>query len=80
MDLTIRDIFYWLIDTTIWQLALWLAVIPVIIYTIHFLIELYEQLTTKDDGSEIYGGKLLFWVLVITLWTIIVEGIKLLIN
>lgn len=80
MNLTLRDVFNWLIDTPVWQLALWLIAIPALVLAFSFLIDLHEHLTLKPDGSEKKGGKFQFWVLIIVLWVITVESIQVLVD
>lgn len=80
MDLTLRDVFYWLIDTPIWEVTLWFIAIPAAILAFSFLVDLHAYLTLKPDGSEKTGGKFLFWFLIIVLWVIIVEGLEILVT
>ena len=76
MDLTLRDVFYWLIDTQIWEVTLWLLAIPTAIFAIGFLIDIHERFNFKEDGSERAGGNFLFWTLIIVLWVLVAEVLK----
>lgn len=76
MDITLRDIFYWLIDTPIWQLSVWLILITISFAALfEFLPSFYNE---RLEGRK--GGKILVWILVLVLWSIIVETANILID
>ena len=76
MDITLRDIFYWLIDTPIWQLSVWLIFITISFAALFLFLPTFND--ERLEGRK--GGTILFWILVLVLWSIIVETAKILID
>ena len=76
MDITLRDIFYWLIDTPIWQLSVWLIFITISFAALFLFLPTFND--ERLEGRK--GGKILVWILVLVLWSIIVETAKILID